>query len=58
MIILIINDGHNASATLIVDGDIIIALEEERFTRQKGDSGFPKNCLDYLFIHYKKLWIQ
>ena len=42
MIILGINDGHNASATLIVDGDIIIALEEERFTRQKGDSGFPK----------------
>ena len=57
MIILGINDGHNASATLIVDGDIIIALEEERLQDKRGQ-WFSKNCLDYLFIHYKNSWIQ
>ncbi|MBE6717137.1 MAG: hypothetical protein E7573_09465 [Ruminococcaceae bacterium] len=41
---------HNSAAALIADSKIIAAAEEERFTRIKGDSGFPINsikfCLD------------
>ncbi len=42
---------HDAAAALLVDGNLIAAAEEERFTRKKHDSSFPKNaikfCLDY-----------
>lgn len=42
---------HDSAAALIVDGKIIAAAQEERFTRKKHDSGFPSNairfCLDY-----------
>jgi carbamoyltransferase len=38
---------HDSSATLIVDGKIVAALQEERFTRKKHDSCFPKNAIAY-----------
>jgi|Deesub1362A_J573_1020465.scaffolds.fasta_scaffold00162_35 carbamoyltransferase len=54
MILLGINNMHDASAALIVDGRVIAAAEEERFTRIKHTKGFPGNairfCLDYLNI--------
>ena len=41
---------HDSAAALVVDGDIIAAAQEERFTRIKHDSSFPQNavraCLD------------
>src|SRR5437016_3402831 len=40
---------HDSAAALIVDGDIVAAAQEERFTRIKHDDAFPKhaiaNCL-------------
>lgn len=51
MIILGINNMHDASAALIIDGKPVAAVEEERFTRIKHTKGFPKKaiqfCLDY-----------
>ena len=38
---------HDSAAALIVDGDIIAAAQEERFTRKKADHGFPQNAVDY-----------
>ncbi len=38
---------HDAAAALVRDGEIIAAAQEERFTRKKHDSGFPKHALDY-----------
>ena len=38
---------HNSAATLLMDGKIIAAAEEERFTRKKGDSSFPKHAINY-----------
>ncbi|MAG59726.1 hypothetical protein CMO96_02975, partial [Candidatus Woesebacteria bacterium] len=38
---------HDAAAALIEDGKIIAAAEEERFTRVKHDSNFPKNAIDF-----------
>ena len=38
---------HDSSATLLVDGNIIAAVEEERFTRIKHDKSFPFNSINY-----------
>lgn len=39
---------HDSSATLVVDGKIVAAVQEERFTRKKNDAGFPCNALAYI----------
>jgi carbamoyltransferase len=38
---------HDSAACLVVDGDIVAAAQEERFTRKKHDSSFPANALNY-----------
>lgn len=38
---------HDAAAVLIKDGRIIAAAEEERFSRKKHDSSFPKNAIAF-----------
>ncbi len=37
----------NASAALVKDGQIIAAVEEERFSRVKGDRRFPLQAINY-----------
>ena len=39
---------HDSSAALVVNGDIISAVQEERFTRKKNDSSFPRMSIDYI----------
>ena len=36
------SDFHDSSAALVVDGRLVAAAAEERFTRNKHDSNFPK----------------
>lgn len=38
---------HDSAVTLIKDGEIIAAAQEERFTRIKQDSSFPTNAIKY-----------
>ncbi|MEY4493023.1 MAG: Decarbamoylnovobiocin carbamoyltransferase [Actinomycetota bacterium] len=38
---------HDSAASLIVDGKIVAAAQEERFTRKKHDSGFPANAINF-----------
>lgn len=38
---------HDSAATLLKDGEIISAVQEERFTRIKHDPSFPSNSIDY-----------
>lgn len=38
---------HDSAACLIIDGDIIAAAQEERFTRIKHDHRFPVNAVRY-----------
>ncbi len=40
---------HDSSAALIKDGEIIAAVQEERFTRIKHDSSFPTMSIKFLF---------
>ncbi|MBF0347231.1 MAG: carbamoyl transferase [Magnetococcales bacterium] len=46
MIILGVNEGHNASAALLVDGKLIAAISEDRPTRQTTRSGFPFKAIE------------
>jgi len=47
-VVLGINAYHSsASAALIVDGSVESAVEEERFTRQKYETGFPHRSIRY-----------
>lgn len=39
---------HDSAAALIVDGDIVAAAQEERFTRIKHDSSYPINAIEYV----------
>ncbi|MFA4855695.1 MAG: carbamoyltransferase [archaeon] len=38
---------HDSSACLVRDGKLIAAAQEERFSRKKHDSDFPKNAIEY-----------
>ena len=39
---------HDSAAAILVDGEIIAAAQEERFTRKKHDSSYPKNAVDFV----------
>jgi len=38
---------HDSAAALIVDGNLVGAAQEERFTRKKHDSSFPVKAVEY-----------
>jgi carbamoyltransferase len=38
---------HDSAASIVVDGKVLAAAEEERFTGIKHDSSFPKNAIKY-----------
>lgn len=38
---------HDSAAALIVDGRVIAAVEEERFSRKKHDQSFPAQAIEY-----------
>lgn len=48
---LVLTLGHNASAIVVRDGQILGGYEEERFSKIKSDSSFPRKSIDRL-IHY------
>ena len=39
---------HDSAAALLVDGEIVAAAQEERFTRKKHDARFPRNAICYV----------
>ena len=39
---------HDSAAALIKNGDILAAAQEERFSREKHDSAFPKQAINYV----------
>ena len=45
---------HDSAATLVVDGKIIAAAQEERFTRIKHDSSYPFNAIEFV-LKYSNL---
>ena len=62
---------HDSAACLVIDGDIVAAAQEERFTRKKHDHRFPQNAIDYCLeqggisvddlscvVFYDKPWLK
>ena len=39
---------HDSAAAIIIDGKIIAAAQEERFTRSKHDSSYPYNAVEFV----------
>ena len=48
---------HDSAAVLIVDGKVVAAVQEERFSRIKHDSGFPNRAINYV-LHSQALKIK
>ena len=44
---------HDSAATLVVDGEIIAAAQEERFSRKKHDASYPSNAISYVLSEKK-----
>src|SRR5215468_7113338 len=44
---------HDSAAALVVDGKVVAAAQEERFTRKKADSGFPRHAIEYCLAEGK-----
>jgi carbamoyltransferase len=42
---------HDSAAALVEDGEVLSAVEEERISRIKHDSGFPKLAAKYCMAH-------
>jgi carbamoyltransferase len=45
---------HDSAATILIDGKIIAAAQEERFTRIKHDSNYPYNAIRFV-LNFAKL---
>ena len=39
---------HDSAASIIIDGKIIAAAQEERFTRKKHDSSYPFHAIEFV----------
>jgi carbamoyltransferase len=50
---------HDSAAAVLIDGEIVAAAHEERFTRKKHDSSFPIHAIRYVLeeagVEYKDL---
>lgn len=53
MRILGVHDGHNATACLWEDGELLAMASEERFSRQKNHSGFPHRTIEWLLNAFR-----
>ncbi len=51
--------GHDASASLVVDGEVVFSAPEERFDREKKSRAFPRGsmdaCLSYAGLSVERL---
>ena len=45
---------HDSAATILADGKIIAAAQEERFTRKKHDSIYPYNAIEFV-LNFAKI---
>ena len=45
---------HDSAATILVDGKIMAAAQEERFTRKKHDASYPFNAIEFV-LNFAKI---
>ena len=46
-VVLGLNCSHDAAASIIHDGRLLVGIAEERLTRKKHQSGLPRKAIDY-----------
>ena len=39
---------HDSAAAILIDGEVVAAAQEERFTRVKHDASFPHHAVKYV----------
>ena len=44
---------HDSAACILKNGEIVAAAQEERFTRKKHDSSYPKNAINFVLDNSK-----
>ena len=44
---------HDSAAAILINGKILAAAQEERFTRKKHDSSYPYNSIKYVLDEAK-----
>ena len=44
---------HDSAAALIIDGEIVAAAQEERFSRKKHDPSYPENAIKFVLSEAK-----
>ena len=42
---------HDSAAVLVREGAVVAAAQEERFTRKKHDSRFPRHAVEFCLAH-------
>ena len=42
---------HDSAAAIVIDGEIVAAAQEERFSRVKNDAGFPERAIRFCLEH-------
>ena len=45
--VLAMSYGHEANASLMIDGELVASVAEERFTKQKCQMNYPRNSIDF-----------
>ena len=45
---------HDSAACILVNGEIVAAAQEERFTRKKHDPSYPYNAIEFV-LNYANL---
>ena len=50
MNILGISTGHDSGACIMVDGNIVAAINEERMSRKKNHTGFPFKSIEKVLL--------
>lgn len=54
-----VHDGHNSAASILKDGQVLFAIQEERLNNKKNYSGFPvesiRACLDFAAVHPREV---
>ena len=46
---------HDSAAALLIDGKIIAAAQEERFTRIKHDSNYPRHAVNFVLKNFNRM---
>lgn len=58
MVILGVSMTHNASACIMINGELKLAIQEERLTGIKNFTGYPKKSIDFCIKFLKKNFIK